>query len=103
MIIVTTDNLTGKNITEVKGYVSGQVVQSRNIGRDIMAGLKSVIGGELKGYTEMIRDAEKMAITRMVEEAEKKGANAIIGMRLQSSAGQGTFEIIAYGTAVRGE
>jgi uncharacterized protein YbjQ (UPF0145 family) len=103
MITATTNKIAGKNIIEVKGYVSGKVVQSRNIGKDIMAGLKSMVGGELKGYTEMISDSEKMAIERMIQEAEKIGANAVVGMRLQSSAGQGTFELIAYGTAVIAE
>jgi uncharacterized protein YbjQ (UPF0145 family) len=101
MLIVTTDSVKGKEIQEVIGYVKGSTIQSKHVGRDIMASLKTLVGGEIKGYTEMMTEARKIAIGRMVAEAEAKGANAIVGFRLQSSAVmQGASEIIAYGTAV---
>ncbi|MBM7702719.1 heavy metal-binding domain-containing protein [Priestia iocasae] len=101
MIIVTTDFVPGKEIKELKGFVRGSTVQSKNIGRDIMAGLKTIVGGEIKEYTDMMEQARKQAIGRMVEDAQQKGANAIIAMRLETSAVmQNASEIIAYGTAV---
>ncbi|MCH1627070.1 YbjQ family protein [Ferdinandcohnia quinoae] len=101
MIIVTTETVPGMEIRELKGFVKGNTVQSKNIGRDIMAGLKTIVGGEITDYTEMMDEARQKAIHRMVEDAKSKGANAIICMRLQSSAVmQNASEIIAYGTAV---
>ncbi|RSK28689.1 YbjQ family protein [Bacillus sp. HMF5848] len=101
MIIVTTNFVPGKEIKELKGFVRGSTVQSKNIGKDILAGLKTIVGGELKEYTEMMEEARQRAIGRMVKDAEAKGANAVIEMRLESSAVmQGASEIIAYGTAV---
>lgn len=101
MIIVTTDFVPGKEIKELKGFVRGSTVQSKHIGKDIMAGLKTIVGGELKEYTEMMEEARQKAIGRMVENAKQIGANAIICMRLESSAVmQNASEIIAYGTAV---
>ncbi|WP_044893172.1 YbjQ family protein [Bacillus alveayuensis] len=101
MIIVTTDFVPGKEIKELKGFVRGSTVQSKHIGKDIMAGLKTIVGGELKEYTEMMEEARQKAIGRMVEDAKHKGANAIICMRLETSAVmQNASEIIAYGTAV---
>jgi uncharacterized protein YbjQ (UPF0145 family) len=101
MIIVTTDYVPGKEIKELKGYVRGNTVQSKHIGKDLMAGFKTIVGGEIKEYTEMMDEARSMAIARMVADAESKGANAIVGMRLQAAAVmQNTAEIIAYGTAV---
>jgi len=101
MIIVTTDFVPGKEIKELKGFVRGSTVQSKHIGKDIMAGLKTIVGGELKEYTEMMEEARQKAIGRMVEDAKQKGANAIICMRLETSAVmQNASEIIAYGTAV---
>ncbi|WP_243291506.1 YbjQ family protein [Bacillus sp. FJAT-47783] len=101
MIIVTTDFVPGKEIQELKGFVRGSTVQSKHIGKDIMAGLKTIVGGELKEYTEMMEEARQKAIGRMVEDAKQKGANAIIEMRLETSAVmQNASEIIAYGTAV---
>ncbi|ERN51371.1 heavy metal-binding domain-containing protein [Alkalihalophilus marmarensis] len=102
MMIVTTDTIAGAEITEVMGYVKGGTIQTKHIGRDITAGLKGIVGGEIKGYNEMMDEARKLAIHRMVDEAKKKGANAIVGMRLQSSTVMGSAaEIIAYGTAVK--
>ncbi len=101
MIIVTTETVPGKKTKEYKGFVKGSTVQSKHIGKDIMAGLKTIVGGELKEYTEMMEEARQKAIGRMVEDAKTKGANAIVCMRLESSAVmQNASEIIAYGTAV---
>lgn len=101
MIIVTTDFIPGKEIKELKGFVRGNTIHSKNIGKDILAGLKTIVGGEIKQYTEMMEQARQIAIGRMVEDAKAKGANAIICVRLQSSAVmQNASEIIAYGTAV---
>ncbi len=102
MILVTTDNIIGKEIKEVLGLVKGTTVQSKHIGRDFMAGMKTIVGGEIKGYTEMLSEARKIATERMVEEAETLGADAIVGIRYGSSeALQGAAEILAYGTAVK--
>lgn len=101
MIIVTTDSIPGKEIRDVIGMVKGSTVQSKHIGKDFMAGLKTIVGGEIKEYTDMLNEAREKAIERMAEEARNAGANAIVGMRLQSSSVmQGASEIIAYGTAV---
>jgi uncharacterized protein YbjQ (UPF0145 family) len=101
VIIVTTESVPGKGTKEYKGLVKGSTVQSKHIGKDIMAGLKTIVGGELKEYTEMMEEAREKAIGRMIEEAKAIGANAIVGMRLESSSVmQNASEIIAYGTAV---
>ncbi|MEH7381534.1 YbjQ family protein [Bacillus sp. JJ1533] len=101
MIIVTTDFVPGKEIKELKGFVRGATVQSKHIGKDIMAGLKTIVGGEISDYTEMLEEARQKAIGRMADDAKAKGANAVIAMRLQtSSVMQNASEIIAYGTAV---
>lgn len=101
MMIVTTDQVAGYEITEVLGYVKGSTIQTKHIGRDITAGLKGIVGGEIKGYNEMMTEARKLAMHRMVQEAEGKGANAIIGMRMQTSTVMSAAaEIITYGTAV---
>src|SRR5881392_715959 len=102
MLISTTNELAGYELTEVLGEVMGLTVRSRNIGSQIGAGLKSILGGELKGMTKALVDSRRQVMERMVEEAEAKGANAIIAMRFDTSemGGQWT-EICAYGTAVR--
>lgn len=101
MIFSTTHEVIGKKVISHIGYVKGSTVRSKNIGRDFAAGLKTLVGGEIKGYTEMMNEARQIAVGRMVEEAEALGANAIVGFRLQTSAVmQGASEIIAYGTAV---
>lgn len=101
MLIVTTDTIADKKIVQVLGLVKGSTVRSKNIGKDIGAGLKGLVGGELGSYTEMLTEARQIAIGRMVEEAEDMGANAIVALRLQSSAVmQGAAEMVAYGTAV---
>ena len=102
MKLFTTENIAGEEIKESLGLVKGEIVQSKNIGRDFMAGMKTIVGGELAGYTEMIREARQIATKRMVDEAEKLGADAIVGIRYGSSAVmQGAAEIIVYGTAVK--
>ncbi len=102
MILVTTDEIKGKEISESLGIVKGEIVQSKNIGRDFMAGMKTLVGGEIVGYTEMIREARQIATKRMVDEANSLGADAVIGIRYGSSAVmQGAAEIIVYGTAVK--
>ncbi len=102
MLLVTTDNIVGKDIKEVLGLVKGTTVQSKHIGRDFMAGMKTIVGGEIKGYTEMLSEARKIATERMIAEAESLGADAIVGIRYGSSeALQGAAEILAYGTAIK--
>ncbi|WP_100406209.1 YbjQ family protein [Bacillus solitudinis] len=101
MKIVTTENIAGYEIIDVLGYVKGSTIQTKHVGRDITAALKGLVGGEIKGYNDMMIEARKLAIYRMVEEAKAGGANAIIAMRLQTSTVMGAAaEIIAYGTAV---
>lgn len=101
MLLVNTDFITGKEL-ETLGIVKGNVVQCRNVGRDFMAGIKTLVGGELKEYMEMLNQARQIAIKRMVDEAETLKADAIINIRYASSSiMQGAAEVIAYGTAVR--
>jgi len=100
MLISTTDNLPNK--FEVVGLVKGSVVRAKHIGRDIMAGFKSIVGGEIKGYTELLNEARKIATERMIEEAKALGANAIIAVRYSTcSVMDGASEVMAYGTAVK--
>src|SRR5205814_8018015 len=102
MLITTANDLPGYEITETLGEVFGLTVRSRNIGSQLGAGLKSILGGELKGMTKALVDSRQQVTERMVEEAEAKGANAIIAMRFDTSEmGQNWTEICAYGTAVR--
>ena len=102
MLIATTNELPGYTIEEVFGEVFGLTVRSRNIGSQLGAGLKSILGGELKGMTKALSDSRQQVIERMVEEAEAKGANAILAMRFDTSEmGSNWTEICAYGTAVR--
>ena len=101
MLIVTTDMVAGKEIVEVIGLVKGSTVRSKNIGSDIGASIKGLVGGELNSYNDMLNEARQMAIGRMADEAKAQGANAIVGMRLASSAMMaGAAEMVAYGTAV---
>lgn len=101
MIILTTPNYPGREILEVKGLVVGSTIQCKNVGRDIGSAFKNLVGGEMVAYKEMLDESRKIAIDRMIAEAEKLGANAIIGFELGSSAiVQGGAEIVAYGTAV---
>ncbi len=102
MLIATTNELVGYELTEVLGEVMGLTVRSRNIGSQIGAGLKSILGGELKGMTKALVASREQVMERMVAEAEAKGADAIVAMRFDTSdIGKGWTEICAYGTAVR--
>lgn len=101
MILVNTDYISGKEL-EMLGMVKGSTIQSKNIGRDITQGFKTIVGGELKSYTEMMNEARTMATERMVLEAEAMGADAVVNVRYASAAiMQGAAEVMAYGTAVK--
>jgi uncharacterized protein YbjQ (UPF0145 family) len=101
MILVNTENISGKEL-EMLGIVKGSTVQSRHIGKDLMSGLKTLVGGELNAYTEMLNGARALATKRMVTEAEELEADAVVNIRYASSAVvQGAAEVIAYGTAVK--
>ena len=101
MLLVNIDYIPGKEF-EVLGIVKGAVVYSRNLGKDFMAGMKTIVGGEIEGYTEMLNTARQIACKRMVDDAEAMGADAVINMRYgSSSVMQGAAEVIAYGTAVK--
>lgn len=101
MILVNTDYITGKEL-EMLGLVRGSTIQSKNIGRDITQSFKTLVGGELKSYNEMMNEARAIATKRMVEEAEALGADAVVNIRYASAAVmQGAAEVIAYGTAVK--
>ncbi|HEY4128310.1 MAG TPA: YbjQ family protein [Gammaproteobacteria bacterium] len=101
MIVVTTENLVGYRVKEVKGQVFGVVVRSRGLGGNIMAGLRSIVGGEITEYTSLLEEARRHAVDRMVQNAQAMGANGIVMMRYDSSEiGQVMSEIVAYGTAV---
>ncbi|KJF95073.1 hypothetical protein UB33_02085 [Photobacterium angustum] len=102
MIYTTTETVPGREIETILGVVNGNVVQSKHVGRDLMAGLKSIVGGELKGYTEMLTEARAIATERLVSEAKNLGADAIVGVRFTTSAvTDGASEIMAFGTAVK--
>lgn len=101
MILVNTDYISGKEF-EMLGLVKGSTIQSKNVGHDITQSFKTLVGGELKAYTDMMNDARALATKRMVKEAEELGADAVVNIRYASSAVmQGAAEVIAYGTAVR--
>lgn len=101
MLIVTIDHIPGKEF-EVLGIARGSTVQSRNLGRDIMAGFRTLVGGEVRDYAEMLAEARQIATGRMVKNAEEMGADAVVGMRYASSSVmQGAAEVISYGTAVK--
>ena len=101
MKLATIENWPGKNY-EILGLVKGTVVQSKNLGKDFMAGMKTLVGGEIVGYTEMIVEARAIATKRMVDEAEALDADAVIGVRYgSSSVMQSAAEVVAYGTAIR--
>ena len=101
MILVNTDYIVGKEF-EMLGLVKGSTIQSKNIGRDITQAFKTLVGGELKAYNEMMNEARALATKRMVEEAETLGANAIVNIRYASAAVMsGAAEVMAYGTAVK--
>jgi len=102
MITTTTDTIPGVEIQEVLGVVKGSTIRAKHIGRDIMAGLKHLVGGELKGYTEMLNEARDEAMRRLQADAEKLGADAVVTLRLETAEiMQGAAEVLAYGTAVK--
>ncbi len=102
MIVVSTPEVPGKEIKEVLGLVCGNIVMSKHIGRDIAAALKTLAGGEIRGYTEMLTEARNIALERMIKEAEKLGADAVVSVRFGSSTVMsGAAELLAYGTAVK--
>lgn len=102
MIIVSTDNIPGKIIVEQLGLVRGNSVRVRHIGRDIMAGLRTIVGGEVAEYTKMLAETREQALDRMTEEAIKKGADAVVNVRFSTSfIMKAAAELLAYGTAVK--
>ena len=102
MIVTTTENLPGREIKEVLGIVFGSCVQTKHVGKDIGAGLRSIVGGEARGYTELMEEARRTAMQRMIDDAKKINADAIIGMRYATAQTMhGAAELIAFGTAVR--
>jgi uncharacterized protein YbjQ (UPF0145 family) len=101
MLLTTTDTIEGKKIVKTLGLVRGNTIRARHIGNDIMAGLKNIVGGEISNYTKMMAESREQALDRMVEEAQGKGANAVIQMRFATSMVMtSAAEILAYGTAV---
>ena len=104
MIMTNVNTVPGKKIVEHFGIVQGSTVRAKHVGRDFMASLKNLVGGELKGYTELLQDSRKEAMRRMEDQARQMGANAIVNIRFAtSSVAQGAAELFAYGTAVRVE
>ncbi|MDH5413756.1 MAG: YbjQ family protein [Flavobacteriaceae bacterium] len=102
MIVSTTDSVPGKEITEILGVARGSTVRARNIGRDIFAGLKNIVGGEIEEYTKLQAQAREQAMQRMVKDGQRLHADAILNVRLTTSmVMQGASEILAYGTAVK--
>lgn len=101
MIIVNTESIPGHRIIALKGLVQGNTIRAKNIGRDIGAGLKNLVGGELTGYTELLTEARREAMERMISQAQQLGANAVVNVRFTtSSVAAGAAELYAYGTAV---
>ena len=104
MLCSNTEEIPGQKIVEFYGVVTGSTVRAKHMGRDIAAGLKNILGGELKGYTELLQEARQEALHRMMEQARSVGANAVINVRFAtSSIAQGAAELFAYGTAVKVE
>jgi uncharacterized protein YbjQ (UPF0145 family) len=104
VILTNIDSVPGKSIVQHLGLVQGSTIRAKHIGRDFMAGLKNIVGGELKGYTELLQESRDEALERMTDQARRLGANAVINVRFTtSSVAQGASEILAYGTAVRVE
>ncbi|WP_272006338.1 YbjQ family protein [Roseovarius sp. ZX-A-9] len=102
MLIVTTPDIAGRRITETLGLVRGSTVRAKHLGTDIVASLKNLVGGEVRGYSSLMAGAREQAIDRMAEDARRMGADAIVAMRMETSAiASGASEIVAYGTGVR--
>lgn len=101
MIVVNTETIPGMRVAEVRGLVQGNTVRAKHFGRDLAAGLKNIVGGELKGYTELLTESRREALERMLAQARELGANAVVNVRFStSSVTQGAAEMYAYGTAV---
>jgi uncharacterized protein YbjQ (UPF0145 family) len=101
MILVNTEVVPGYRVLETKGLVQGNTIRAKHLGRDIAAGFKNLVGGELKGYTELLTESRRQAIERMIGQAQQLGANAVVNVRFTTSAvTQGAAELYAYGTAV---
>ncbi len=101
MMVCTTGDIPGKRIIRSLGLVRGNTIRARHMGKDILAGLKGIVGGEISEYTKMMAEAREQALDRLVEEAESKGASAVVGLRFTTaSMMQGAAELLAYGTAV---
>lgn len=104
MIITNIESVPGTKIVEHFGLVSGSTIRAKHVGKDILASFKNLVGGELKGYTELLQESRRQAMDRMIEQADQLGANAIVNVRFStSSVAQGAAELYAYGTAVRVE
>ena len=104
MILTNIETVPGKSIVEHYGLVAGSTIRAKHIGRDLMASLKNLVGGELKGYTQLMQESRQQAVDRMIEQANQLGANAIVNVRFStSSVAQGAAELYAYGTAVKVE
>ena len=104
MMVTTTDNVPGKKIVEILGLVKGNSIRARHIGKDILAALKNIAGGEIEEYTKMMAESREQSIDRMIEDAERLGGNAIVCVRMVTcSMMQGAAELLVYGTAVRAE
>ncbi len=102
MILITTDQIPGREIRETLGLVKGNTIRAKHIGKDILAGLRNIVGGEIKEYTEALSEAREVALKRMIEDAEKLGAEAIVGIRFTTSQIMGgAAELLVYGTAVK--
>ncbi len=102
MILTTSNNIPGREIKEALGLAKGNTVRAKHIGKDILAGLRNIVGGEIKEYTEALSEAREIALKRMTEEAEKLGADAIVGIRFTTSQIMGgAAELLVYGTAVK--
>lgn len=104
MILTNVEVVPGKSIVEHYGLVAGSTIRAKHVGRDLMASLKNLVGGELKGYTQLMQESRQQAVERMIDQAEQLGANAIVNVRFStSSVAQGAAELYAYGTAVKVE
>ena len=101
MIVVTTDSIPGRRVVRTLGLVKGNTIRARHVGKDILAGLKGLVGGEITEYTKMVAESREQSLDRLVEEAEALGANAVVAIRFTTaSMMQGAAELLAYGTAV---
>ncbi len=102
MIVVNTETIPGKKIVEVLGIVKGNTIRARHVGKDILAALKNIVGGEIEEYTKMVAESREQSMDRMVEDARKLGADAVVNVRfMTASMMQGAAELLAYGTAVK--